>query len=309
MPVEMVDLHAAQPIVDHLLFHKALHGVSTDNGQLDIYLDLATKLDTPHHVHTIADPFTRTVGVLFSMVMGKQINPWDLDLNNLLIQWEKQMSKVDDEDTDFILAGNLIHWAYSVVKLRSEEVLENTLPMEDPWDEEYVEDWPGEWSEWTPPESFVELIQDGTPAPLDEKIRHKGERKVTLVELLGALDKARHDINLRVNRALAYKELRAEQEAKRKKAGQTIAGRLHEDDPTYDSVQLWEQLTQLANEQVTFNELVSGKDKEGLVRTFLALLFLANEGKVKVFHRGPRARNSILVKRVLAAGGNGGNGV
>lgn len=290
--------------MDHLLFHKALHCPAQDSQQLDEYLELATNLETTHHIHTIPDSFTRTVGLLFSLVMEKQIDPWDLDLMRLVQLWEKEMNK--REDIDFILAGNLVVWAWSVAKLRVEGALVATEPVE----EDYYEEELGEvWEEWAPQADFVDLLTEGLEPPLDEKVRHKGQRKVTLMELLDSLEKARRYIRLRAHRSKARERLRKEQRVLRVAAGRTIAGRVHEDDAQTDTRQAWERLASLTATQnpIPFDQLVAGLDKEGLVRTFLALLFLADEQMVKLWQRKP-PQGQIMVKRLvpLAARTEGG---
>ena len=289
----------ATPLVDHLLFHKAIHTSEANTQRLDEYIQLATTMDTPYHVHTIPDSFTRTVGLLFSLVMEKEIDPWDLDLMTLMKVWEKEMTK--REDIDFILAGNLIVWAWSVIKLRVEQTLEATMPVEDiPWDDEEGEDW-GDWGEQ---QDFVTLVQQGLTPPLDEKVRHKGQRKVTLMELLDSLEQARRYVKLRTQQKKAREQLRKDQAARWVRSAQNIADRLHEDDAENDTHMAWARLCELTEHNgkaIPFASMVSGKDKEGLVRTFLALLYLAGEGKVKLWQRTP-PRGKIMVRRVEGNG-------
>ena len=293
------DPQPAIPLVDHLLFHKALHSTETDSQRLDEYIELATNLDTAHHIHTIPDSFTRTVGLLFSLVMEKEIDPWDLDLMTLMKVWEKEMAQ--REDIDFILAGNLIVWAWSVIKLRVEQTLLATMPVEEViWDDEEGED----WGDWGQPQDFVTLVQQGLTPPLDEKVRHKGHRKVTLMELLDSLEQARRYVKLRTQQKKAREQLRKDQAARWVRSARTIAGRLHEDDAENDNQQAWTQLCDLTEgngKAVPFTDMVAGKDKEGLVRTFLALLFLAGDGKVKLWQRTP-PRGQIMVRRLEGNG-------
>lgn len=299
MPVVLPGTEAATPLVDHLLFHKALHSTEAGSERLDEYIQLATTLDTAHHIHTIPDSFTRTVGLLFSLVMEREIDPWDLDLMTLMKVWEEEMAR--REDIDFILAGNLIVWAWTVIKLRVEQTLEATIPTVDElWDDEVGED----WGDWGPTEDFVSLVQQGLTPPLDEKVRHKGQRKVTLMELLDSLEQARRYVKLRSQQKKAREQLRKDQAARWVQSAKTIAGRLHEDDAENDTHLAWARLCDLTEgngKAVPFTAMVSGKDKEGLVRTFLALLFLAGEGKVKLWQRG-QPRGQIMIRRVEGNG-------
>jgi len=95
------------------------------------------------------------------------------------------------------------------------------------------------------------VIENGPP--LEEKVRRKGERKVTLIELINAFEEVRNEIN-------AHQE-NIEEEIK------IILGRL----------------SKLNGRAMPITEICDVRNKEELVMTISSLLFLAREDKITMW--------------------------
>ncbi|HWG91774.1 MAG TPA: hypothetical protein VNZ52_13070, partial [Candidatus Thermoplasmatota archaeon] len=149
-------------------------------------------------------------------------------------------------------------------------------PEEDPWG--FLPD--GDWTDNEADIQFTHTILRTDTVPLDEKIRHKGDRKVTLFELVEALEEARAEAELR-------RELNAKREAEstlRRQLRQTRAeGAAHKEDQEAEIQEVWRRIASLNGAPIPIKDLQHGKTREEVVKTLVSVLFLARAAKVRVW--------------------------
>jgi segregation and condensation protein A len=266
-------------VIHHLLFHKSLIDDYNDASRITYYVDLLEKTHEGNHVN-MQDPFDRSIAIAFELVMQQHLNPWDIDLVSFSTMYLK---RAREEHIDLITAGRIIHMAWMVLKLQSDDLVV-TLQHEQQPDDQL------EWSDldtsmWLSSEdeySYTNLLLNLPDPPIGEPLRRQSKRKVTLIELLDAFDEARKESLLFQQMEQARKEARERLIVASRKR---MIGTAHEDNLEADIDLVWDKINSFPSDQMSLSDLCDIKDKEELIRTLVSLLFLAYEQKVKVFQR------------------------
>jgi segregation and condensation protein A len=183
---------------------------------------------------------------------------------------------------DLITAGKLLHMAWSILRLQSEHLRERAEPPPPPEPVELG------WDDITPLDelpsdvdaAYNQSVFGSDPNDLlDEKIRHKGDRKVTLMELVSALEEARREAEVRA----AMVESREALKTQRRAAGRGKAeGAAHKEDQDADIREVWERITGRNGIPIPITE-IQDKTREDLVKTLVSVLFLAREQKIRLW--------------------------
>ena len=176
--------------------------IGIDSEKIDQYIELASGVSTTAEVSTIDDPFTRSVTLLFMLVKEHGLDPWSLDLKHMIHEYQRFAVKSDD--LDLPLAGSVLGWAWDVLKLRATGAIEATEPIPEPQPE-----WIDFDFGWEP--TYAEQLEDSSEPPIEESVLFQGERRVTLMELVGALEDARNLESERKARLERRKQLRDSQ--------------------------------------------------------------------------------------------------
>lgn len=264
-------------VVRHLLFHKSLLSEEDAGERIDNYLALVRETKAGEHI-TIKDPFDRSLALAFELVLAEHMDPWDLDVGRFATLY---LQKVKERpEIDLITAGRLLVMAWTILKLQSEDAKARAEPPPAPSEPDPVDPWFGVEAE-DPEEAdhrFTHGVIEGE-APLDEKIRHHGDRKVTLFELVEALEEARVEAELRAQLNVARESARADRRARR---DGSVEGRVHKEDQERDVAEVWERILGQNGHPIPLTDL-QGKTREDLVTTLVSVLFLARENKVKLW--------------------------
>jgi segregation and condensation protein A len=268
-----------QQLVNHLMFHKALLSDESGNGRINEYIRLVKERGQGHHVG-IEDPFDRSISLAFELVLDQGMDPWAIDLvkfTGLYMDRVKDGAKID-----LITAGKLLHMAWSILRMQSEHLRERAEPPPAPEPEELG------WDDITPLEdlpsdvdaAYNQSVFGSDPHDLlDEKIRHKGDRKVTLMELVSALEEARREADLRT----AMVETREALKTQRRAAGRGRAeGAAHKEDQDADIREVWERILGRNGIPIPITE-IQDKTRDDVVKTLVSVLFLAREQKIRLW--------------------------
>jgi chromatin segregation and condensation protein Rec8/ScpA/Scc1 (kleisin family) len=118
--------------------------------------------------------------------------------------------------------------------------------------------------------------------PIEEPVRREAKRKITLIELLGAFDEARKE-------AEEYQVLDQQRRQERlrlaAKARKAMKGAAHEDHLEDDVVSVWKRIQQCPKKIIGFSDLCQSDDPDERIKTFLSILFLMYDKKIRVFQR------------------------
>ena len=222
-----------------------------------------------------------SIAIAFELVMQQHLNPWDLDLVRFSTMYLK---RAKEEHIDLITAGRIIHMAWKVLKLQSDDLVvtlqhEQQEPAEQfEWDDMQTEMWLSTDDEY----SYTNLLLNLPDPPLDEPLRRQSKRKVTLIELLDAFDEARKESEIFQRMEQSRKEAREHLIAASRKR---MVGTAHEDNLEADITAIWEKIQTLHTTQLSLSDLCDVTNREERMRAFVSILFLAYEKKVKIFQK------------------------
>ncbi len=272
---------SAKPLMNHLLFHKAIIDEEDDGGRFDHYMKIAASESSEH----IADPIDRAFYHLFEIVIDQNMDPWSIDLSSFCAEYHKKLK--GEKNINFIVTGRIIFLAYRILRLKSDELNERCMadqqkePVEPTWevpsffDEPFDVDYGG-------------LVMEGTP-PLKPPVKKETERPVSLMELMDALEEARAEAAINVRVANARKKLTKNREKP------TLEGKVHEECIADDIRYTWEKITEYGSENIPLHDLY-GDTIYDFITVFTSLLFLAQMKKVDLKQRAlPHGEISVRV--------------
>lgn len=268
-----------QQLVNHLLFHKAIISEDGNNTRINDYIRLVKERGEGHHVG-IEDPFDRSISLAFELVLDQGMDPWAIDLVRFTGLYMDRVKK--GAQIDLITAGKLLHMAWSILRMQSDRLREAAEPPPPPPEPE-----PFGWDDIDmsalsddPNAAFNEVVQQSRPDDLlDEKVRHNGDRKVTLMELVSALEDARREADLRQQLVSA----REGEKARRAVARQGRAeGAAHKEDQEEDIREVWERILGQNGAPIPITS-IQERTRDDMVKTLVSVLFLAKAQRIKLW--------------------------
>lgn len=299
-PVSLMDTVIDMDVLNHLLFHKA---IGEGGINIDKYLGILRGITEGEHL-TMIDPRDRTTALVFELVLNEDFNPWNIDLKRFSVSYLKRLKG----DLDFITAGRLIFMAYRILRLQSTELLESlSEPDEDDYDD-YMEI--EGWMEGDASYAYTRKVVEMKNPPIEEAVMHRGDRRVTLFELVEAFSEAaveseemkEHNVRMRAERNRLARL--------RKKNRSRVGEKVHDEDYREDIRKVGSILKELNVKKLTFSELLSHSPID-TITTFIALLFLNFEEMITIeqknFPHGeliitmPDAEESIALTAVMEA--------
>ncbi|MBS3749498.1 MAG: hypothetical protein KGY65_03425 [Candidatus Thermoplasmatota archaeon] len=280
MQINQTNLSVDNQVINHLLFHKSLIDDSDDAARINEYVELLQQTNQGNIIG-IHDPIDRSIAIAFELVMQAHFDPWDIDLVQFSTMYLK---RAKDENIDLITAGRIIHMAWKILRLQSDNVVIN---LQEPdlddepdfsWDDFSTDMWLSADDEYT----YTNLLMTVPDPPIEEPVRRESSRKVTLIELLDAFDFARKEAETH-----QIMEQRRREERKRLKdaSRKRMKGTAHEDNLEEDIVEIWEKIKQCEHSQILITDLCADGSREELIKTIISVLFLAYDNKIRVYQK------------------------
>lgn len=259
-------------VINHILFHKALIGEMEDGARFNQYLEMAREGE---HV-SIRNPFDRSIALAFDLVVANQLNPWDIDLVKFSTLY---LEHARGTEIDLVTAGRIILLAWTVLKLQSDDLVARTQQRKEEAEALSWEDIP-DWGLTGPELDFTERVRLSPRAPIDEKVWHEGDRKVTLMELVDAFEAARLEAEQRQTLDAQRDALRSRF---REEGRQRFRGRVHREDIEEDLRLVWDRIAGRNGDAVRLTELFEAGDRWEFVTAFNGVLFLRRHGKIELW--------------------------
>lgn len=251
-----------EAVLEHLLFHKAIIDEGARAEKIDRYL---TILEREQEGEMMKDPLDDAIRSVFELVLTQNFDPWEIDLMEFTQLYSR---KVADEDVDFIVAGRLVHMAWSILRMQSEEVLSSHDR-----EEMYFAEWDVEGLNDLFPEA--EVLDLSIPdVELSEVVRHRSLRPVSLVELLDAFEDARREAEMQVERRKVREALRQNEAQFDNKA--------HDEDLERDVDMIWERIQKCGTGAIPFSDICADSLEER-IKAFVSILFLARDGRLSIW--------------------------
>lgn len=258
----MMGCAGAEKVLEHLMFHKAMIDEDDQAVKIDHYVSV---LEEGESALAPRDPLDRSLETVFELVLSNDLDPWDIDLMKFARLYAEKVRK---EEVNFVIAGRLMLMAWSILRMQSEGVLQRSERRE-----EELECWDPDFFDMIDEEPRARLCMP-EEVDLDEVVRHKGFRPVTLVELLDAFEDASREQEMNERRERARAANRAKMDRFDTKA--------HNDDMERDVEEVWQRILRCGPGAVRLEDIWNG-GREDLVMVFTSLLFLARGGKIAVW--------------------------
>lgn len=260
-------------VLNHLMFHKAIIEDDARPGRearLEGYVKLVEDLQQGTLVPS-EDPFEKSVALVFELVVTQRMNPWDINLIEFSKMYLSRVKKATE--LNLIIAGKIVHMAWEILKLQSEQVLQR---VDRPEQVDLM------FEGWNPDnlDLFVDPFDLGNgesmlhseEAPIDEKVRRKGQRPVTLIDLLDAFEEAKKESDIRQELAKFMVKYRRPD----------FDDKCHKENLEDDIAAVWERIQKCGTGSVPVSDLYS-TGKEDRVKVFISILFLAQMGKIHIW--------------------------
>ncbi|MBN1109997.1 MAG: segregation/condensation protein A [Methanomassiliicoccales archaeon] len=263
----MTETASLDNVLGHLMFHKALIDEGQGTEKIDRYLTLLRSAEDEHQLIS-REPLDRSLQLVFELVLNNDLDPWDVDLMKFAKLYGQRMRA---EAVDFIVAGKLMHMAWSILHMQSREVLDLNQRREEvlyaDWDLEAMD----QFVERPLPEMELLVPEE---VELNEVVRHRCTRPVGLVDLLEAFDTAQQEVEAALHRQRVRERLL--------KAQERFDGKSHNEDQERDVRMTWGRISRCGPGPIALEDLFES-DKEDCIRVFVSLLFLALEGKISLW--------------------------
>ena len=260
-------------VLNHLMFHKSIiedDAAPTREGRIEHYLKIVEEMQRGT-LSASDDPFERSVATVFELVVNQQMNPWDINLIEFSKMYLARVRKASE--LNLIIAGKIVYMAWEILKLQSEQVLqrvdrpEQVEMMFDGWDPDNLD-------------IFVDPFELGTgemmlhteEMPIDEKVRRRAERPVTLIDLLDAFEEAKKESDIRQELSKFMQKYRRPE----------FDDKAHKENLEEDIALVWERIQKCGQGSVPITDLYA-TGKEDRVKVFISILFLARMGKIQIW--------------------------
>lgn len=260
-------------VLNHLMFHKSIiedDAAPTREGRIEHYLKIVEEMQRGT-LSASDDPFERSVATVFELVVNQQMNPWDINLIEFSKMYLARVRKASE--LNLIIAGKIVYMAWEILKLQSEQVLQR---VDRPEQVEMMFDG------WNPDnlDIFVDPFELGTgemmlhteEMPIDEKVRRKAERPVTLIDLLDAFEEAKKESDIRQELSKFMQKYRRPE----------FDDKAHKENLEEDIALVWDRIQKCGQGSVPITDLYA-TGKEDRVKVFISILFLARMGKIQIW--------------------------
>lgn len=220
-----------------------------------------------------SNPVERTIASVFHMCMEGKIDPWNIDLKSFTRIFSEL---VDTNFRDFGVAGFLIYEAWKILRQKSDISIEKMTVQED----DFIED--------DYQEASVNAFYEPIDLEIREPVRHKESRKVYLVELLSAMQKAYSHERKSQRRSLPVEDVTI--------SFDDIVESLHAEEPAKEIEKVYEHLMSFESQSIMLESVWNDLDI-GRSSFFVYCMFLAKEKKIRLFQEAPFS--NIIIQKIL----------
>lgn len=218
--------------------------------------------------------------IIYDLINTEQLDPWDIDI---ILLANKYMGKVSQlEEANFYVSSKVLLAASLLLRMKSDLLLNQDLPSLDEILFGKKEEKKYEQERIELDDEIPELVPR-TPLP-----RFK---KVTLQELMGALNKAIKTENRRISKEILTRQQEKEHHLAMPKNAVNLKDKIK------DMYSKLKNIFSDREERVAFSELISG-DEENKIHSFVSLLHLDNQQKVWLEQEGHFEEIWVLLKSI-----------
>lgn len=219
------------------------------------------------------DPLDRALSMALDLALNEVLDPHDVDLSRFSSLYMEKVKNADE--VDFVTAGKIVLMAWSVLKLQSDLALRGASE-DGAGDDASIELDMSDWDWLSDDESFdfTRGVLTNKKAPISERLTRKNARKVTLLDLIEALESSKKELS-RKDRRRAERE---RQKLMRSRAGRKELQRRVIDEIVENIDETWSIISE--RKRVKIDDLYEREDE--MVMAFGSILQLAFDGKVEL---------------------------
>ncbi len=269
-------------VVNHLIFHKSLIDEHKDGERIDDYLDMVEEMNGGYQISN--DPFENAIASIFKLVIDENLDPWNIDLVSFTSMYLEQAQK--KESIDFIVAGQLVNMAWSILKMQCEETLASAENGEEEEiiEDEFISQWECfDYGMYDEPEDIdyeQEVLEDEDPI-LEKAVRREEKKPVSLIQLVEAFEEARKEAKYREKMERLRKENKKKREEEEERIKEEYDTKAHKEDIYRDISIIWERICWYQTDEVSFDMIHDGRLSD-FITAFVSSLFLHHQKKIKL---------------------------
>jgi segregation and condensation protein A len=229
--------------------------------------------------------------IIYDLIKTEQLNPWDIDLVLLSRKYVERVQQLQDlEEGAFFISSKVLLAAAILLRIKSEILHSNIRDLDELLfdrkkkqrdeivDANALVDFASEF------EQDQNYIVPRTPLPRS--------RKITLQELMTALDRAINTEHRRIKKIIRVQRLRSNLDFVLPKPGISIRQKIKE---LYQKIKSFFSMKR--GEKLTFTQ-VAGTERNERISCFLPLLHLDNQGKINLEQAEPFSEIEIWLKEL-----------
>jgi len=210
--------------------------------------------------------------IIYDLIKTEQLDPWDIDLTVLAQKFLEKILKLQElEESAFFISSKVLLAAAILLRLKSEILRENIREIDEILFEPKNK---GKIEAMRNPQIIIEELEAESRI-LSPKTPLPRSRKVTIQELMNALERAMNTEQRRIKRTLSLNRARRELDFLFPKPLIDIPKRIRE---------LWGRLKGIFSknkqEKIMFSSLLTTQTKEEKISTFVPLVFLDHQKRV-----------------------------
>jgi len=257
-------------IMNHLMFQKALIDDEQREDRIESYVKIVNDIQKGTLVPS-DDPFERSVSMVFELVVQQRFDPWDINLVEFSKMYLNRVKKATE--INLIIAGKIVYMAWEILRMQSDLALkradrpETVEMMFDGWN-------PKGFDMFVDPFELGngEAMLHSDEPPIDEKIRRKSDRPVTLIDLLDAFEEAKRESDIRQELARFMQKYRRPE----------FDDKAHKENLEEDIAMVWERIQKCGSGAIPLSDLYTS-GKEDRITVFISVLFLTSMGKLTIW--------------------------
>lgn len=290
-------IHPDEPtkeVIQHLTFHKSIIDEERNDDRINDYIDIIKDMkDLDDGGPDISnDPFESAIASIFKLVIEEKMDPWEIDLISFTDMYLSQAKQ--KENIDFIVAGQLVNMAWSVLKMQCEHVLNSAEDekkeeeqFEDNPEGDFFNDWEmmdeGMYDMYEEPEDvdYEEEVIEEDKAPLEKAVRREEKKPVSLIQLVDAFEDAKKEAKYREKMERIRKEKKKEREEKLEKQKEEYDTHSHQENLQHDLSLIWSRICCYEQKVITLN-MIHDNRKKDIITAMRSVLFLNKQDKINI---------------------------
>jgi segregation and condensation protein A len=221
--------------------------------------------------------------ILYDLVRKEDMNPWDINVSVLTQRYIEMIRQL--KETDFRISGKVLLAAAILLRIKCNRLvgddlleLDRLIYSDDIDEDQFYEELESEMQ----PRSQLDA------PPLIPRTPQPRKRKVSIYDLIGALEQALEVKRRRVMRSIP--PMQVELPKKQTDISQVIK-------QVYNKIL---SFLSKGHELVTFTQLIPSQSKEDKVYTFIPLLHLSNQHRVDLSQKEHFGEIEVMINKSMA---------